>query len=192
MLYMDCVKVGTTTICATQTGNKNYKSAVRVYKTMKIVDTNNPIQPGDAIYMTIKQEGGKIIQEIEKGVSYEYQIIALYGWQINTVTFNGVDVTSQLTDNWFTTPVITDNSEFAVVFKSMSDGISSNEAGSDIKVYTSSNNITITGADRDAKVSVFDTNGRQVKTATGNATISIDNGGIYIVKVGNETFKVCL
>lgn len=59
-----------------------------------------------------------------------------------------------------------------------------------INVQASAGTVTISGADLNAPVSIYTTSGMLVKSAKGNATLSLDSDGVYIIKVGEETFKV--
>jgi hypothetical protein len=147
----------------------------------------------DAHYITIRMgEGGALKQSVEVGKVYTYAVSADEGWSVNTITFDGKDMTSILMDGQFSTPVITGNSELNVVFR---QGDSSDTKGvaaaSDVKVYARANTVTITGAENDAPVAVYNMGGVKVKSAVGNATLSLDSGA-YIIKVGNEAFKVSM
>ena len=62
---------------------------------------------------------------------------------------------------------------------------------SKVKVYASNKSITVKGADDNSPVNVYNTNGVLVKSAVGNTTLSLEQG-VYIVKVGKESFKVGL
>lgn len=70
--------------------------------------------------------------------------------------------------------------------------IKSTPSNSDIKVYASSNTITITGVSANEPVSVYDTNGVRVAFGTGNGNIQVNGNGVYFVKAEGQTFKVCM
>lgn len=70
--------------------------------------------------------------------------------------------------------------------------IKSTPSNSDIKVYASSNTITITGVSANEPVSVYDTNGVRVAFGTGNGNIQVNGIGVYFVKTEGLTFKVCM
>ena len=143
-------------------------------------------------YITIKQgDGGAVRQVVELGKTYLYQFVPTEGWSINTATFNGSDITGLLNNGLFTTPVITGDSEISVVFSKFTD-IKSTPSNSDIKVYASSNTITITGVSANEPVSVYDTNGVRVAFGTGNGNIQVNGNGVYFVKAEGQTFKVCM
>ena len=70
--------------------------------------------------------------------------------------------------------------------------IKSTPSNSDIKVYASSNTITISGVSANEPVSVYDTNGVRVAFGTGNGNIQVNGNGVYFVKTEGQTFKVCM
>ena len=107
------------------------------------------------------------------------------------MSFNGTDVTTQITENKYTTPQITGNSELIVVFK-QSSAINDMKLDSNVKVFASSRAISIAGATAKSNVSIYSTDGKLLKSAHGNARFTMDNTGVYIVKVDNEVFKVSL
>lgn len=146
----------------------------------------------DAHYITIRMgDGGVLKQSVEVGQTYTYAVSADEGWEVNTLTFDGKDMTSLLLDGQFSTPVITSNSELNVVFKQIDTNVKAIPSMSEVKVYASNKNITITGAEENAPVSVYGINGALVTSAVGNATFTLESG-VYVVKVGEETFKVRL
>ncbi len=59
----------------------------------------------------------------------------------------------------------------------------------DVKVYASNNSITVTGAAEDAMIAVYGINGALVTSSFSNSTFLLESG-VYIIKVGSETFKV--
>lgn len=144
----------------------------------------------DAHYITIRMgEGGVLKQMVETGNTYIYMVEADEGWEVNTLTFNGKDMTALLLNGQFSTPVITGSSELNVVFKQRSTEVKERVADTDVKVYVNGRTLTVRGADEDAEVHIYTTGGMNVTSAKGNATLTLDSG-IYIVKVGKDTFKV--
>jgi hypothetical protein len=146
----------------------------------------------DAHYITIRMgDGGVLKQSVEVGQTYTYAVSADEGWEVNTLTFDGKDMTSLLMDGQFSTPVITGDAELNVVFKQIGSEIKAMTSLSEVKVYASNKSIIVTGAEENAQVFVYGLNGAPVASAIGNATFILESG-VYIVKVGEETFKVRL
>lgn len=146
----------------------------------------------DAHYITIRMgDGGVLKQSVEVGQTYTYAVSADEGWEVNTLTFDGKDMTSLLMDGQFSTPVITSSAELNVVFKQIDTNVKEMPSMSDVKVYASNKSITVTGAEENEQVLVYGINGLPVASAVGNTSFSLESG-VYIVKVGEETFKVRL
>ena len=146
----------------------------------------------DVHYITIRMgDGGVLKQSVEVGNTYTYAVSADEGWEVSTLTFDGKDMTSLLLDGQFSTPVITGNSELNVVFGEKGNSVKERSEAPKVKVYASNNAITVAGADGNAAVNVYSTNGILVKSSFGNVTLPLESG-VYIVKVGKETFKVAL
>ena len=162
--------------------------AASVWSSFKnIVEYEN----GDvANYITIRMgDGGVLKQSVEVGKTYLYSVAPDEGWEVNTVTFNGRDMTALLDNGQFSTPVITGSSELNVVFRQKASNAKTMMTASDVKVAVRGRSVIVTGAEDDVLVVVYDVNGLPVTSAVGNATLTLD-GGVYIVKVGEETFKV--
>ncbi len=83
-----------------------------------------------AYYLTIKYaDCGAIKQAVEQNKSYEYIFEPTIGWELNTVSFNGTDVTMLIAENKYITPSITGHSELIVVFKQSSAVNDTRESG---------------------------------------------------------------
>ena len=166
-----------------------YMSAPGWFEFENIVEFENK---ETAHYITIRMgDGGVLKQSVKVGEIYTYTINADDGWEINTLTFNGKDMTSLLKEEQFSTPVITGNSDLHVVFQQKGNSVNEHMAESQIKVYAYDKMLTVEGADINASVGVYNTNGILVKSSKGNTTLQLESG-VYIVKVGNESFKVGL
>ena len=69
-------------------------------------------------YLSIKHsENGTVKQKITLGRSYTYKITPVNGQILSALYFNGVDVTSEIKGDKFTTPVLNDNATLEVEFK---------------------------------------------------------------------------
>lgn len=144
----------------------------------------------ETFYLTIKQgDGGLLKLVVEYGKQYQFVIKHEYYWEIHSATYNGEDITWMIEDGNFTTPIITGNAELSVIYHQIGNSVKAATA-SNIKVQASAGTVTISGADLNAPVSIYTTSGMLVKSAKGNATLSLDSDGVYIIKVGEETFKV--
>ena len=148
------------------------------------------------VFLSIKQaDNGNVKLKVSKWDEYKVIFEPAEGWKIHSVTFNGTDVTNELSsDNSYRTPEITENSELIVVYASSTnaiDGIRSEQPSP--KVVGSSGCIVISEAEEGQTVYAYTTAGVLVDTAVihnGTTTICVQENEVYIVKVGNKTFKV--
>lgn len=171
----------------------NFYTVTSISKNMTIVVTFAELP----LYLTIKSaESGSIVQEAEKGKTYKFTITPSDDWQIESVSFNGTDVTSQLNDNKYTTPAITANSELIVVYKqAKTSTVKAIRQLSDVKVSASYGTLSIDNNGYATSVYVFNIDGSQVASESvgvGTSTIELPTNKVYIVKVGEETFKVTM
>lgn len=149
-------------------------------------------EPEEACYVTIRQgEGGAVKQSVKLGESYSYVFTPDAGWKIHTVTFNGEDVTSLLYNGQYSTPVITGDSELSVVYVEDTQGISQAVGESPVRVIAHGQSLSVSGVKDGSTVYVYDTQGKLLRTARGNATLTLPTG-IYLVKAEGKTFKVAL
>ena len=154
----------------------------------------NIAEYGDAsgLYLTIKQaDSGCVKQEVTMGSSYTFLIEPSEGWSMHSVSFNGTDVTGQVVDGKYITPAITKDSELNIVFKQGSSSVKEVEATHNVKVAANGGTLNISGADESDSVRVYSMNGSLVESAKGNTSFPLGSG-VYIIRVGNETFKVAM
>ena len=150
------------------------------------------------IFLTIQYaNSGNIKQIVEYGNSYSFQIESADGWKINTVLYNGQDVTNQLSDDgFFITPAIAENSTLNVSFEStVESAVRQTYNNNDIKVYANGNAIYIKGIKQGEDVSVYDLGGTMIKSLISkheSIGIPLPCDHVYIVKVRDKVFKVRL
>ena len=147
-----------------------------------------------SIYLTINQaDNGCVKQHLVQGTSCTFVIEAAEGWKIHTVTFNGEDVTSQLTEEGtFTTPALQDDAVLNIAYEKIDDAIESTRAGA-IKVQGHQGIISISGITEGTDISLYTTDGTLVtrETAEGDTTqLTVPTGQVYIVKVADTVVKI--
>lgn len=150
----------------------------------------------EKVYLTIRQgEQGAVKQLANVGEVYHYTIQPENGWIIHSVTYNNEDVTKQLVDNTYTTPAVTKSSFLNVVFEQEGSGVAELDAN---PVHVSSDNeghIVINNLAQGELIAVYSTKGDMVQQTTADGLqvrLNIGNHGVYIVKVGNRTFKLSM
>lgn len=140
--------------------------------------------------------GGSVDVEVEKNRSFSCIISAEEDWTINTVTFNGTNVTDDLSDdNRYTTPALTTNSELRITFENVNAGIDDvSVLAAQVKVYVdNSGTLSIEGLEQGCPISIYTIDGLQIGSLTsgGNIdTIQLSQRGIYLIKTPTKTFKV--
>ena len=140
-------------------------------------------------------EAGAFKKKVKYGEVAEFEIQPSSNWTISSITFNGTDVTNELVENTYTTPAITCDSELNVVFVTSESSIYSVYNTSDVVVSASQQTIHIKGLEENTPVAVYNTNGQLYHSATAtdyDININMSKEGVYLVKVGNKTFKVIL
>ena len=147
-----------------------------------------------SVYLTINQaDNGCVKQHLVQGTSCTFVIEAAEGWKIHTVTFNGEDVTSQLTEEGtFTTPELQGDAVLNIAYEKIDDAIESTRAGA-IKVQGHQGIISISGTTDGTEVAVYTTSGTLVATATAEgdtAQLTVPTGQVYIVKVADTVVKI--
>ena len=147
--------------------------------------------------LTIKGlNGGCIALKCKTRSAYSFLITAEEGWGVSSVTFNGSDVTADVADDGtYTTPSLTDNSELCIVFEKSGSAVK--EVMTDDPLYVSASNgaLYINNADKAMKATVYTADGKQVKQAVipvGSTRIPLSEGQLYIIKIGDRTFKVTM
>ena len=146
-----------------------------------------------SIYLTIKlPESGVITHKEVYDEVAELAFKANDGWQINTVSFNEDDITSQLDDEGnYTTPALTEDATLTVVFEKIPTGVEPLALTNDIKVYAKDGFVEIVGTDADSVVNIYDTMGISKYIGKDNR-IYLEDNGIYILTVEGRTFKFAM
>ena len=115
------------------------------------------------------------------------------GMRVNTVIVNGEDVTDRIVDGYYTTPIITRPSKIVVSFEQDPDGIAYVPEKDNLHVYGNEGSLYVCGLEESQRISVYTLDGKLTSSQTieGDTKLKL-NEGIYIVKVGERTFKVQL
>ena len=171
-------------------------SSVALYKAHEIWGKFSQIMPiVEDLYLTIIQsEGGRVKMPVTKGTSYAMVIEAENGWKINTVTYDGQDVTEQVKDGVYTTPTMNASATIRVAFESTTN-VRDAHLYSDVKVYGQGRNIVVANVEPGDIINVYTTNGMLVSSTVADSdevSISVTNNATYIVKAGGKTLKIAL
>lgn len=139
---------------------------------------------GQVFYTTlsVNQAGdGYVKHYVKADEPYTLYIGSEEGMRINTVIFNGEDVTDQLIDGYYTTPNITRPSKIVVSFEQNPDGVTSVPTDDNLHVYGSEGSLYISGIEAPKNLSVYTLDGKLTCTRAleGDTKIKL-NEGIYI------------
>lgn len=136
-----------------------------------------------------------------KVVSGETVAIALEvpeGWVVETLTFNGTDMTTSVADNMFVSPAIVSDSEIEVSYAfagtvEVTPAVGVLEiAGSSLKVYNKDGSLMIEGLSEGDDIAVYAVNGHlinNVKADNDTMSITVTENGVYVVVI-NGTYAV--
>jgi len=189
--YLDCLSGGNIQIRAQQEGDRNVLAAETVTKNIHVKksDSSNP-------YLTIRQsDGGTMKLLVEKKQSQILYITTDEGWHLHSVTFNGEDMTSSVTDKGvFLTPSIENNSLVIIAYESDDNGVQSHRI-SDVRITGSQGMVHVEGTAPGDAITVYDMEGRVVKDvqASGRATdIRLEEDATYIIRVAEKVVKIFL
>ena len=171
-------------------------SSVALYKAHEIWGKFSQIMPiVEDLYLTIIQsEGGRVKMPVTKGTSYAMVIEAENGWMINTVTYDGQDVTEQVKDGAYTTPTMNASATLRIAFESVTN-VHDAYASENVKVYGQGNDIVVTNVEPGDIINVYTTNGILVNSHVADSnkvSISVSSNAAYIVKAGGKTLKIAL
>ena len=138
---------------------------------------------------------GVCFMRVPEGQTVKYTINSVEGWKLNTVSFNGLDVTSDVEGNTYTTPEIIGNSLLSISFeKDESSAVRSNEI-SKMKVYTNGNNVVVENVNIGQTIRVFDIDGiavTQVVAHQSKVDIPLSTGKVYLISIGTKTIKLAM
>lgn len=140
-------------------------------------------------------EGGSIDIEIEKGKTFSCFITPEKDWKINTVTFNGKDVTEEvIADNQYETPALRNDSELRVSFESINSVDEINVKIPSAKVYVDNlGNVTIEGLETGMPISVYSVDGMLIDSVIScgkRDIVRLSQGGIYMIQTPAKTYKI--
>jgi hypothetical protein len=146
----------------------------------------------DAILSIVTPSNVKCNLNNKVGDTVQLQFDVDSEWEISLLEFNGVDVTEDVkSDGSYTTPELDSENTLNVVLCERTTNIDETSMSQQLKVTTSQRNVTITNKQSSTTVEVYNTAGDLIKYTT-EAMFTLDSDGIYILKIGNQRFKIAL
>lgn len=187
--YLDCKAPGQFVIRAVQNGNSNYYSSPRASNKVTISGFTST----DPVLTIIQAENGSISTQVAKGSAYTFIVNAEEGWKVHSVTFNDVDITSQLgEDNSFTTPSIMENSTLIVAYEE-ADNSAAPARMSALRIQGTESGVKISNAETGDIINIYEKGGmllKSVEMKSSQMEIPLDKDNVYIVKVGGKIVKL--
>lgn len=143
----------------------------------------------------VQTEQGVVTLSVAKNHALRYQVLADEGWRVNSLTFNGEDITDQIQDGtYIDTPVLREKSTIRIAYEQEGTGVQTVD-DSKVRVLGSDGGIVVDRALEGQTVSVYTLDGRLVRSVVISHVqqmIPLTAGQIYIVKVAEKTIKIRL
>ncbi len=138
-----------------------------------------------------KIEGVQTI-EVESNRTFEILICPDEGYELSSLLFNDTEVSSEVKEGVYTTPVISAASAISVVFGKVS-GIDDAEY-SPVKVSAGNGILTVEGAEAGSQIDIYTLTGAKVKSvkATSDSVNIAIGHAVYVVRVAGRIFKVVM
>lgn len=151
---------------------------------------------GNVYYVNLTvQQGttGYTRQAMKSDERYTIYIGSFGDYKVNSVSFNGEDVTDDIMNGYYTTPLIKNESVLSISYEVTSSN--SSMMLEKVRVIGYDKEINIYNIDEPSDVSVFTADGKLVDnrpSSCGSVKINVIPNNLYVVKVGNNTYKVAL
>lgn len=143
----------------------------------------------------LQTDKGKVTIHARKNHTYRFMVMPEEGWQINSVTWNGEDMTPQIKPNAYVeTPVVIANSVLQVAVEKSSSAIPS-LSPSRLKVHAQGECLFIENAYKGETVTIYGADGTLIKKLTGNGstlTTTLKRNQVYLIKTRQKTVKILL
>ena len=131
--------------------------------------------------------------EVEENQSVTLQIVPAENHALETVRYNGDDVTTEVVDGSYTTPAMTAPATLDIIFADIT-GLS-DVAASALRLSVQDGTVTLSGLQPAAVVRIYTLDGTEVRTlrpAASTLQFPLPTGQAYLLRVGDRTFKVVL
>ena len=136
---------------------------------------------------------GSVSFNYEEGKAFDFTVTPVTGYIVNTVLVNGEICEAE--DGVYNIESVSEKTTISVSYELDPETGVSTLSINNIKVYGCDNTLTVTGVEFGDQISVYDLNGTQIYTQNSvgyTNSISLNNNGVYIVKVNGKSFKVML
>lgn len=139
-------------------------------------------------------ESGTVSLLCEYGATPSFEFIPTVNWRINSVIFNGMDVTNYISNGIFMVPPVTSDVLLNISFEFQTQLFNA-QSNSSVKVYPNNSGIVIEGAPIGEIIRLYSESGAQLKILKSQGDrmiIPAQPDAIYLVKIATKTVKVIL
>lgn len=153
------------------------------------------VNPAPHYWLNVKAPNGSYAVDITGQESVVLRITPDEGYKLHSVTVNGEDSLSDMTGSTITILNPTENQVVNTVFvedngiPTYIDNIEGDSGNLRVAVHNSS--LSISGKDDDTMVYVYSLNGSLVKS-TAETSFELASNNVYIIRIGQKSFKVAL
>lgn len=143
--------------------------------------------------ISVPTENGRIGFCVKGGVSATIQLDADDSWRLKSFYIDGNDYTSDVINGKYTFSSVVSNHIVSAVFEKDASGIRMVESYSPQIKIVDRNSIRVDNISSKTGIKVYDMNGKMILTKSASSTTTINlKTGLYIIKIGEQTFKVSL
>ena len=143
----------------------------------------------------LQNEMGCVRLNVSKNQRYACRIIEEKGWRVNSITFNGEDITNRAgAGNYIQTPVIKRDAVIRIAFEEGGTGILQTEQDK-VKALGDADGVTIEHVEAGERINIYLTDGRLIQSFKSNGTsqhIKLPAGTVYLIKTRTKTIKIRL
>ena len=145
--------------------------------------------------MNIALEGGYLGMKMNEGASKKWIVTSEENNELYQILWGDYDITSQVTsEGVLQTPEITSDVVLRFIFKETENSIKKTTLN-EVKFKANNNGLTISGLTGSEFIYVYTKSGLKVfseKTSTNQISIPDLSRDVYIIKIGNESFKIAM
>lgn len=147
--------------------------------------------------VTIRQgEGGCFQLKAQRNHQYQYRAFPLDGWQVHSITYDGVDMTSQM-DGQMTveTPPLSRDVTLNIAFEQVTAVQTTETVPNRLHVYGSEGTLCIENATPGEPIRIYTIDGVQAGVwvpQSGSLKIQLPKGRLYIVSTPRKSIKLWL
>ena len=189
--HLKTLKVNDSDVTASMNGDTYVISKVTQNYKVEAEFEENPV-----LLNITTGDGGQIGVSVKKGEKYTCAIVAEEGWQVNTVLFNGSNVTSSVNNGVYTTPALNADARLSVSFErsGVATSLQGMESLSDMKAWATSEGILhVTGAEAGETFDVYTADGKHLANYVSDGhtqQVPLPTHGVYIVRSAKKTIKL--